>query len=509
MAKIEQETNKTGFLKGIEHVFLKMKLTGRKKNSHLSSNIDDSSNSFNPEELKAQLGKNGGENVEEFIKNYKEIKIQQKQADNFLNAQLPHLYFAMIDNGYQPTQSQTDIINEKVNKSIRELTTVGEFESIHQFVKYGYKLSIDNVYQIISSSFFQKHFFNEEFLNANNSLDMIMGKTDNPSLQAVKLSSIDTTAKSTIEKYPDLIDHVREILFSEEGSHFVAQQWLGILKTADGDYNPDYYDSDIEDDKAEERYSFKVEELPNIPGFIKHIPHLIMPHIKIEKYLKVMSDWQEYKSNISNVFESDYYEYSSFISLYTKYAGVKENHNTHRQRRHSSEDNLKIKQFYFKETENLLNSTLENYFSNDIKNLLDTTKTTYANTYLEEKAIKTTQTLSNNYKVSSLPKNTQHTIEEIQSIYTALQSHKAAFTEDQKFLVDNLFEKRIPEVLQKYFSIDKDYRNTMKNLDGKNAQDLMDESLGNFKNKLTEILDNINAAKLSDLNVTKRYSKSI
>lgn len=496
MAQIERETNKTGFLKGIESVFLKMKLIDRKK---------ESAPQPIHEKIIVQAAKEAGLSVQELQEKNDKLQAQQKQADNFLNAQLPHLYFAMVDNGYQPTARQEQLINQKITSLISDFDKVQDFEGINKFIKCGYKLSPDNVYQIISSHYFQKNFFNEDFFNPAIGLDVIIGKVDSLHAKAVNLASVDNNVKSTIEKYSVLMNNIRETLFSEVGSAFIANKWLNILKQEDGDMKVDDYDYDYEDNY----FSFDVNELSNIPAFLKHIPHLIMPHIQIDKYLEFMSEWQNQKNDIQYVFTGEHYEYTSLINLYTEYSGIKENKNSTRSRRHSTETNYKIMEFYFKETDNLLSYILDNHFSNDIKNLLDNTKATYANTYLEEKAIQTTQVLSTNYKVSSLPKNTQDTIQEIQSVYTALQAHKSTFSDEQKFLVENLFDKRIPEVLQKYFSIDKDYRVNMKNLEGKNAQDLMDESLTNFKNKLTEVLDNINAAKLSDLNVTKRYSKSI
>ena len=439
--------NKNFLLKGIEHVFLKFKGVNDKK--------------INQQEVTPKIEKDiQSEQSERLLK----INEQEKQASKFLDANLPHLYFAMVNNGYEPTEIQNTAINQRFNHLVHSLEQSNNINSIKKFVVQGYKLTVDNVYQLITSNYFQKNFLNKDFFDKNISLESY---------------AIDpTTFKTSIVGYESLLTNIRDVIFSDSFGNYAGQKILNILsknKASNDDYNE--YNGYYED------YNFDIKEIEHIPTILKNMPHLVLPHMNVDQFINFISQWHNEKPFIVDLIDNSngrdkllkYYKLTNFVE----------------------------------NTEELLNPLLEQYFSNDIKNMLDTTKGLYSNNYLEEKAIKTNQTLSQNYKVSNLPKDTQNIIQEIQSVHTHLQIDKSNLNEDQVFLIDNLFDKRIPEVLQTYFSINEDYRTNMKNRDGKNAQDLMNDSLLNFKNKLTQTLDDVNQNKLSQLSVSNRYSKKI
>jgi hypothetical protein len=73
----------------------------------------------------------------------------------------------------------------------------------------------------------------------------------------------------------------------------------------------------------------------------------------------------------------------------------------------------------------------------------------------------------------------------------------------------DIIYRRLPEVINKYASIDLEYRNILKNKDGKTAEDLALESLINYKQQLTNLKKLINEDKLISLSTTQRYTQSI
>lgn len=54
-----------------------------------------------------------------------------------------------------------------------------------------------------------------------------------------------------------------------------------------------------------------------------------------------------------------------------------------------------------------------------------------------------------------------------------------------------------------------EYRTSLKDVNGKTAQDLMMESLGNFSDRFEQILHNANEVKLKHLSVISKYSQKL
>ena len=72
--------------------------------------------------------------------------------------------------------------------------------------------------------------------------------------------------------------------------------------------------------------------------------------------------------------------------------------------------------------------------------------------------------------------------------------------------LDDLY-KELPNVLNKFISIHPDYRTSLRNVEGKNPEELMQESLNNIERKLNEYLEDINLDKVSDLSIAQRVIK--
>lgn len=109
---------------------------------------------------------------------------------------------------------------------------------------------------------------------------------------------------------------------------------------------------------------------------------------------------------------------------------------------------------------------------------------------------------------NELPKDAKDIIQNINDKYNVLSSDKN-LNEEDKLELKNLYENRLPQIVKKFLVIDKEYRTELKNVEGKNAEQLMVESLDNIYHVLNNKLENINVERLSDLSATKRYTNAI
>lgn len=153
---------------------------------------------------------------------------------------------------------------------------------------------------------------------------------------------------------------------------------------------------------------------------------------------------------------------------------------------------------------------IESYYKNDITRQLQKTKQTYHGA-LENFALKQAHESIEHPATRILPEAIKQKINAIEEVFWALKNSQAKVPDPQAdFDMQNIFEKRIPEVLEKYLRVPEDYRNTMKHEQtGKTAYELMDESLDNYQQKLQALLANRVQTQLADMNATKIYSNQI
>lgn len=154
----------------------------------------------------------------------------------------------------------------------------------------------------------------------------------------------------------------------------------------------------------------------------------------------------------------------------------------------------------------IFNEIINNYYSKDINNLLTITKQNYTSELLENLTI---QKINNDkHLLTHLPKEALDTIENIEAIFQKIQIKKLNNPNDLEQL-NNMIKKRIPEVLSKFLTIDEEYRTTLKNTQGLNAQELMLESLKNIHCIFEKIHKEINQESVHSLSVTNRYTKAL
>lgn len=116
---------------------------------------------------------------------------------------------------------------------------------------------------------------------------------------------------------------------------------------------------------------------------------------------------------------------------------------------------------------------------------------------------------SQTLKIEDLPSSAQKLIAQINNHYENTQQNIQRVSESEALDIQNMTQKRVPEILHKYLNIDEEYRHTLFNVQGKNAETLMIESLENIEHILDNVVKNINQSKIQDLSVTQRYTKDV
>lgn len=100
------------------------------------------------------------------------------------------------------------------------------------------------------------------------------------------------------------------------------------------------------------------------------------------------------------------------------------------------------------------------------------------------------------FSINDLPKNAQEKIKEIEKIVSVLDNKEQSF-----------FEKNINNIIKKYLSIDVEYRMTLKNVEGYNAEQLMEQSLDNLKTIFEKKIVDNNQQSLTELSIEHRKLK--
>lgn len=108
--------------------------------------------------------------------------------------------------------------------------------------------------------------------------------------------------------------------------------------------------------------------------------------------------------------------------------------------------------------------------------------------------------------MNKLPKEALEKINDIRKISSAL--YEKELNDETKEIVGFLWQDKLPEIIKKYLNIDNQYRENLKNIQGKNAKELMMESLSIIKESLQHIEKDINEENLKNLSIHTRYIKN-
>lgn len=154
----------------------------------------------------------------------------------------------------------------------------------------------------------------------------------------------------------------------------------------------------------------------------------------------------------------------------------------------------------------ILNNIVNHLYKKDMQEMVKQTKNTYADNSVKNLTIEKIR--NEQYDMNDLPRHATDIINRIENLYTKIKQHKFEDT-DKINTLNILFEKRIPEVLTKYLKVDPEYRTTLKSSQGKNAEDLMIDSLNNINDTFESVYQEINQNNVNSLSATNRYTKTL
>ena len=133
----------------------------------------------------------------------------------------------------------------------------------------------------------------------------------------------------------------------------------------------------------------------------------------------------------------------------------------------------------------------------------------YSDNTINQLLIEETNKMINTNNVNQLPQLAKEILNDIKKSYIELNKVLDKIDESEKFEVDNLWNKRIPEIINKYLSVPSEFRNDMKNSNGYTIEDLMIDSLNNIQDKLQQIILNHTQNVLYEMSAINRYTKAI
>jgi hypothetical protein len=374
---------------------------------------------------------------------------QEKMAQGFLQTQMYEPYLMMMSNGYKPTLKQQITMDNHCNDLMNSNFIEG-LQKIDHYNEMGMPVSRT----LIGPLLFNHH--SDGLLELgllNNEKDyMVWGleyfsKEYKKALQAPTLSSdLMLFWKTKVKQHIDLIEN-------------------------DKAYITAYKDN-------ARREIFHINSVMNI--LITANPALFIAKTPMKEMMEIITENQ-------------------------KLIGLIYNHDKYTNERRDFESLVK----------DILPHKIGQYYKEEISNKMKVTRSIY-NTDLQEMALQKAQENLNNPQYNVLPEQAQQKVKQIEDLYQKLHAEKSqdkleqAGNIQEEFEIENVFQKRLPEVLEKYLSIHQDYRDTMKHMQtGKTAYEMMMESLDNYQLKLQTILDEKNQSKLSEMNVTNIYSKKI
>lgn len=153
-----------------------------------------------------------------------------------------------------------------------------------------------------------------------------------------------------------------------------------------------------------------------------------------------------------------------------------------------------------------MGNLVQEYFPDGVRKLFKDTQQYFSQEKLEQLVHTEQQRIIQKQHIHTLPQEAIQIINKIEEHYQQILPHIDSF-KSEEFDIHNIIEKRLPEVLNKYLSIHEDYRNSLVNSNGKNAKDLMLDSLNNFESYFLDMAQQVNESKLHSLSASEKYSQ--
>ena len=105
---------------------------------------------------------------------------------------------------------------------------------------------------------------------------------------------------------------------------------------------------------------------------------------------------------------------------------------------------------------------------------------------------------------SKLPSKFDIVVQSINELFIKIKNNSHFLESHQIDNINKLVNEIVPQSIEQYFDIEPKYRDSLKNIQGKNADDLLLESLNNIKNSLEPVSVLIEEKKLEKLSISNR-----
>jgi hypothetical protein len=164
-----------------------------------------------------------------------------------------------------------------------------------------------------------------------------------------------------------------------------------------------------------------------------------------------------------------------------------------------------------KEIIELLQGFMKNTCADDIEQDLKCVRLMYSqsNNNIDKLVEKVNHKVSIQNNLEQLPKQAKDILDNIKQDYLFLEKSSQDLSEEEIFTLNNLWGKRIPEIVGKYLRADPEFRTSMKNLQGQTIEDLMLDSLNNVHEILEGIKKNHTQQLLLDSSSLNRYTRAL
>lgn len=357
----------------------------------------------------------------------------------------------LIDNGYQLTDKQNNILNAQVEPLMEKDSK----RNLDDLVENGFFYTPGMIANVITNTNF--YIYCSEILLINAQLRYEKNKIFKDR-EVSKIENIEKDLKNKLsysnhkEKgYDKLVHKVNDFLKDESLKLEVFKEWLKIVSKLNNDspyFNLEY--------KVVKPY-----DLFNID---------LIPKLSPENLIDLKSILSEFKANNMDKKKDDLYLIDRIIIGLDSRIGALGN----------KKNNQEIDQ------------------------LIAKSKIVYLDNIMSKVKPKKEIMVSADHDMKSLPKDAQEILQKIENTYNKLYKNKDVIEIEALMDIDRFIEKRIPEMIVTYFNCD----TTTDNNDAMTAKKLLVESLKNINTYFENINEKINQSNLKVLSANYKYTQN-
>lgn len=307
----------------------------------------------------------------------------------------------------------------------------------------------------------------------------------------------------TFEKYPDIKIYVESLL---KEKNFGKGVWNYYYNTLASVFNYRYgnYHNKFRNYDKDYGMNFQIQEKREL---LLNLNNAFKGNYSENMYVMLAYFFPHIKTHIS----LDSFTQSIFlIKRHQDFLVELLSPNSMFQELESSFNELKktINNQYINTLLNRMEIILDTEFQDEVNELLNQVKNLSGKNFIKNIV---TQNISEKIKMDfvNLPKEAEILINKIKELFEEclLNKDKLSVVSWQK--AENIWQKHLPKALESYLSISDDYKTTLKNAAGENAQELMLKSLKNIKEILETYTLEINEENLRDLSANQKHTSNL